>query len=494
MNRNVLAALLAALLLAGCTVQLFGPAKKGVVVLSFEAPSEVRSALSRAAGSSRTLSVSDDLASLTYQAVNTATGATEASGSIDPADPVVQLKLTAGQKYRIIVDAVPQAGGPGSSTGVYRFGDEALVSVPADGSWAYAFLAVRPTQSLVFHTATDSTMVSAWDPATGSDRSLALVASAYPSETDAFFYGPRGELYYFNQYENSVYQWTDISASLDNSDNTDRILWGDDLSLEIETVAADPWIDGGLVLVAIDNDSSSNTYDHHQIYRLYPTANGWYIWSTVDIEDALGTGFYDDGEIVPNAEVTSVAVDPLSYSVYVGSWTYGYYGDTWDANNPNYKYRSMVQMFVLGATEPEATYGADPIFEGTNSSSIKDLKVWGGDLWALGGTTEGGYSSYYYRGRSDILRLSNLDLSLVEAQPSAFAGDYTSSDPYPSAEPVTANGSLADTVKFATGWYDGVFYVNQTRPGSYTEDVTTQHRWLTGESAELSVLNYASGE
>lgn len=255
--------------------------------------------------SARDLAADTDVASLTYAVSNLNPEAGEESfgDSLDPSNPYLDLWLTPGNWYRIVVDVVPTASAPGVVIGVARYGDQTDFYVPDDGSTVYVDLFVHPTQTPIFD---PTTLSQSFSPETGSPSAITIFNTPPTiGPMDKFFYGPDPKLYYFNETAGALYLWDDISVAMNSA--TPYYANATE-GLTIYAAAADPYYSDTVWLLA--NDGTDVGIYYLDTSAAVPQA---LLWLVV-------TGDVTQGLLLSNTRPTGIAVD-LPGNFYVSFYT-----------------------------------------------------------------------------------------------------------------------------------------------------------------------------
>jgi hypothetical protein len=416
-------ALAALVLLAGCTIQIGGKTTAGRVIISAGTPTHhtvshsvahsaaahlmskslihgkphharaVSSRLARA----RDLSAANDIASMSYTLINTDTNAVVDSKSIDPGYPFVDLFLTPGGNYRIVVDVAIKPTAPGTNVGVTRYGDQADFTVDLYYD-TYVDLSVHPTNALVIDPASPQlspSSVNVFDPSDSSTTSWKFFSPVTPSgivvgASDKFFYGPDASLYYFNKAKNTVYKWKKIwntagdksASSQTPMTSADKYIDGTDLGTDagaggditIVAACADPWDATSMWLLGTDPSGQWNYYavsinqtDHSQDV----------LWDTVS--GGIDGAFIDDSnDTITDLTVmtpTAIAVDSTWGDVYVT-----YYSKSSNTSNV---YSGVLQFYG----DSLFAYHSGQV-DGTPTQPILTDVAWDqGKAWVLGSPT-----------------------------------------------------------------------------------------------------------
>jgi len=416
----------------------------------------------------RSLSISGDFTKVVYRAVNLGSGAVEAEGPITGDTASVELHLHPGDTYRIEIDAVPKAGGAGAEGGVYRFGDEALVTVPTDGSFTAVRLWAQPTRSLVFRNDSSADQI-AYDPKTGfTDYYSSRDSSG--SQADQTFYGPTGMPFYFQAYSQTLF-----GMYIDGTSAYDRVQYSLDASSLVEqgTALADLNLSGSTIRAVCPDLSLEDTF--YLLCRVNNSAadtDQWYVFRATreldgEVSDWLIIGAANiQGALTGVSYPTSIAADPFTQRVFVGSLAIAY-----DAQEQRH-YRSQIHAFgpVIGnSTAPRAAavVRRTEVYDDDSASQfsvVRDLRVFGGDLWVLGGLgyfgvdgVEVGSSGV---GRADLFRLDTQTLNPVDPVPTPLHHDISE---LPGIFPA---GQLTNPTRFSTGWTGGRWTVLQNNPAN----------------------------
>jgi hypothetical protein len=458
--KSPLALAAALIVLAGCTIQIGGKTAGGRVIISAGTPTHhvishslahnasgvmSRSLVhgkphhSRATASrfarARDLSAANDITSMTYTLINTDTSAVVDSKSIDPGYPYVDLFLTPGGNYRIVIDVAITSTAPGTNVGVTRYGDQADFTVDLYYD-TYVDLSVHPTQALVFDPASvagTSAKVNVFDPSDSSTTNWSMLSTAFTAgASDKFFYGPDASLYYFNRSANAIYKWTNIGTKTAQTPmaSSDKLIDGTQLGaavgtgdIDIYAACADPWDASSLWFLGYDVDAATWNYYAVSINVASPSSSSE--WDTADV----GSSFIDNSSdtladltVVP----TGIAVDSTWGDVYVT-----YYSKS---SNDSKVYSDVLQFYGDSLFAYYPATGSSQIVD--NTSSILTDVVWDqGKAWVLASpnTSLTGTSVSSNTGTADIWTFDDY-LSPLATFPTVKHQVYSGSIPSLSAQ------------------------------------------------------------
>jgi len=466
-----------AFLAVSCTVQITGSSGTGKVVISTQRSGSDRSVglaqqlkaglpiqktaqtfpSSRAAA--RDLSASTDIASITYSVTNTNASSKESSlsGPLDPTDPYLELYLTPGQTYKIVVDVVPTASAPGRLTGVTRYGDSTEFTVPTDGSWSFVLMSIHPTRYWILEP--NYPYYYHYVSNTAGYGGVSLFSqSASTDPTDSNFYGPDGKLYYFSKSANGLFIWSDSAAPgvvLKNGTSPDYSGTADGIVLL--AAAPDTIIPDTVWLLAKDTATTPNRYG---IYYL---------------DTSTSSGAYKMMDITTDVWGTGLTGGPTGIAVY-GLW---YFYVTFNLHDTSSQAYGGIRKFGLG----DGLVAQYPVGVTPGRTYFTDVAVHGGRVYALSSpifnTSGANYgtlvNSGLNGGTASAYKL-DLDLNLLDSRSDSYNGLMT--------QPLVAPARLL-------GFNEGVgmFFSQQPWDGNgangfnYTD--TTLFNWTTKTGAGL---------
>lgn len=466
-----------AVALTACTVPL-GTSSRGTVTLSLGS--------SGASGSSRVLSLANDVDSMEYQVTDLTGGEAIRSGAIAAGTRVLSFSLTAGHTYEVAVIVWPKSEGPGTTTGVTTFGDSALVT-PVAGSAQVVPLWIRPFDTWAFHNAVVNEKVSAWSPLDNETEEPSITATSTDPTNARFFYGARGELYWFEGQNGRVFSWPNVKQNIDAENPV--FTTASVFTATQYVVTADPLVSNTFYVLGVDTELSKASLRHVVI----PTDGAAYSDGVWDLSDALNSGNLGTDTFT----ATALAVNPVTKDIFVAGFNSGSYMDQTETNT-FYRLRSTIRRFSLAGTgegagplAASAAYGETAWFDATGAQSIwRDLTFRGGELLALGSPAidENGFANV---GTATVVRLTPA-LEEVGRLPAPAAQTYTAN----TGSPVeSTGGTLGYPVSFATGGHGATVYVNQGRSSAGNSNETlTEVNLVTGDGTAISDVTVSSSQ
>ena len=412
----------------------------------------VGSSRSVAPASSKDLSASTDIDSISYTIVNLNPGSGEAAikDSLDPNYPYIDIYLTPGQNYRITVDVALQPGSAAATAGAAvglgsSYGDSADIAVPADGSDVWVDLLIHPVGAIVIKnqvTGGGATM-NYVDPSTGIVGTRAISAGVTTVDPhDKFLYTSDTLLYYFNYANQIVYQWPDISNAATNA-VIDGVTGGSQAGsigapITIYAICPDPVYAGWFYVVGFDTgDSTWDVYwvNYDPAGNFGPTTQQWYFTNdaTADIDLLSST-----------VSVTGVAADPYGFA----------YVTFYDAAVGSAPVSGLVEYDTYGGGAAIASFIPDTTAGWTSANSIFTDAMYGGsNVYVLASpNTLAGVGQNV--GTADVF-IWDIYFDQLSTNPSPVAGSFTSA-------PTLTAGSLSLPNRFSGLIQNGTLFVCQT--------------------------------
>jgi hypothetical protein len=504
--RQLLWATLAlAFLAAGCTVQTMVPHTKGKVMISSQrttskalagarpfvqtgaphqkiqglpaakhaVPARLAKSATWSANHTRTrdLSADTDIASMSYTLTNLDPNSGEAAvtDAIDPWWPYIDLFLTPGQKYRIIVTVNLTASAPGVAVGITQFGDQADFVVD-DYYDTYVDLYVHPVGTPVFSPIVNPSTgaVSAFNSSTGAPVTGIGAATPVPgavTTSDKFFYSTDAKLYYFNKAQASgygaVYQWADVTQALSTAspiiDGSNVFLDGAAATpITIEAISSDPSYAGWFWVIGFDGTN----YWIYTVDTNYGSAEWWSydVYDPYYVQAYMLTGVSAG---TPTVVPTGITAD-IYGDVFISYYVHGITSDPIDSGILEY-YNGYYSTSLRNGT------GDGTVTWASNNSVYTDVSFEGGRLFALGSPlTAPAWSgaSPANTGTADVF-VYDYYLNQLEYSPSPVANAFSGS------LAGLASSSLSRPNRFAGPSENGFLYISQTDFAA-TPSVATQ--------------------
>lgn len=428
MKRNLFLLVLFTILgvLSACTVQvgatkakalqgrvLIGATRavKGVAKPVKPAHSTSRSVLPRTAMAvprARNLSASTDISSMSYTVTDTGSaGEAPITASIDPSYPFIDLFLTPGESYRIVVDVAITATAPGTNVGVTRYGDQADFTVDPNYD-TYVNLTVHPSKMVVFDPASilsASGNVAYYDPGVPTTGTKAFLGTGKTmSAADKFFYSPDAKLYYFNKSDNAIYLWPNIASGMSASN---KVLGSSNLAgsdtVQIFAACSDPTLPSTLWVVG--QDTTAGTWNYYEV-DVSATPNVLFTSSdiTADLADGLTT---------PTIVPTGIAVDS----------TYSDVDITFYSTNVGVAQSGLLSYYSNSLYTTYPLLQTDRAFTDSSSSIYTDVSWDQGKLWVLASPNTS-TATPGNTGRADILTFDDF-INPLTTFPTALHQDYS---------------------------------------------------------------------